>query len=306
MPKLSNLQRIERLPQRLSELEAGVELDAREVNSLLTPKQQQQLVDAWGHQQGLRQQKPPNIFKAYEAGHKNALAWIGKCAGMQYSSDQHRARLLTAQTQCQSAIALAHEKVCKLLQAQPDLAVWLDREVDDNLYKDDISATELDANAWLLLLMYVQLPVLVSSRSKERLVTEEERFGWKSKRQVQIDVYRQAVLEAKKGALAEFELERQRVEVRRSKIYLDNIFAAKDADMNAQAVANNALTRAGLRRYDGQLVSITNKRDRAVWAMEAELQAKAEAELTADEREQRDIWAEHEAALKRRRKAKGL
>ena len=306
MPKLSNLQRIERLPQRLSELEAGVELDAREVNSLLTPKQQQQLVDAWGHQQGLRQQKPPNIFKAYEAGHKNALAWIGKCAGMQYSSDQHRARLLTAQTQCQSAIALAHEKVCKLLQAQPDLAVWLDREVDDNLYKDDISATELDANAWLLLLMYVQLPILVSSRSGERLVTEEERFGWKSKRQVQIDVYRQAVLEAKKGALAEFELERQRVEVRRSKIYLDNIFAAKDADMNSQAVANNALTRAGLRRYDGQLVSTTNKRDRAVWALEAELQARTNAELTADEREQRDIWAEHEAALKRRRKATRL
>ena len=306
MPKLSNLQRIERLPQRLSELEAGVELDAREVNSLLTPKQQQQLVDAWGHQQGLRQQKPPNIFKAYEAGHKNALAWIGKCAGMQYSSDQHRARLLTAQTQCQSAIALAHEKVCKLLQAQPDLAVWLDREVDDNLYKDDISATELDANAWLLLLMYAQLPILVSSRSEERLITEEERFGWKSKRQVQIDVYRQAVLEAKKGALAEFELERQRVEVRRSKIYLDNIFAAKDADMNSQAVANNALTRAGLRRYDGQLVSTTNKRDRAVWALEAELQARTNAELTADEREQQDIWAEHEAALKRRRKAKRL
>ena len=306
MPKLSNLQRIERLPQRLSELEAGVELDAREVNSLLTPKQQQQLVDAWGHQQGLRQQKPPNIFKAYEAGHKNALAWIGKCAGMQYSSDQHRARLLTAQTQCQSAIALAHEKVCKLLQAQPDLAVWLDREVDDNLYKDDISATELDANAWLLLLMYAQLPILVSSRSEERLITEEERFGWKSKRQVQIDVYRQAVLEAKKGALAEFELERQRVEVRRSKIYLDNIFAAKDTDMNAQAVANNALTRAGLRRYDGQLVSTTNKRDRAVWALEAELQARTNAELTADEREQQDIWAEHEAELKRRRKAKGL
>lgn len=74
MPKLSNLQRLERLPQRLSELEAGVELDAREVNSLLTPEQQQQLVDAWHHQQQLRQQKPPNIFKGYEAGHKNALA----------------------------------------------------------------------------------------------------------------------------------------------------------------------------------------------------------------------------------------
>ena len=76
--------------------------------------------------------------------------------------------------------------------------------------------------------------------------------------------------------------------------------------MNAQAVANNALTRAGLRRYDGQLVSTTNKRDRTVWALEAELQARTNAELTADEREQRDIWAEHEAALKRRRKATRL
>lgn len=290
----------------MHELEAGVELDARELNSLLTTEQQQQLVNAWRDQQRLRQQKPPAVFKGYEAGHKNALAWIGKCAGMQAISEQHRTRLLAAQTQCQLVIKQAHDKIYQLLQAQPNLAVWLDREVDCILYKDDLSAIELETNNWLLLLMYVQLPILVSSRSKERWVTEEERFGWKSKRQVQIDVYRQAVREANKSSLAEFELEMQRVESRRSKIYLDNLFAAKSTDMNASANANNALTRAGLRRYDGQLVATTNKRDQAVWAMEAELQAKTEAELTENEREQRDIWDEHEAALKRRRKAKGL
>jgi len=306
MPKLSNLQRLQRLPQRLSELEAGVELNARELNSLLTTEQQQQLVDAWRDQQGLRQQKPPVVFKAYEAGHKNALAWVGKCSGMQTISEQHRSRLLTAQTQCYLVIEQAHDKIYQLLQTQPDLAVWLDREVDDNLYKDDLSASDLVTNDWLLLLMYVQLPILVSSRSEERLVTEEERFGWKSKRQVQIDVYRQAVLQANKSLLAEFELEMKRAERRRSQIYLDNFFAAQDGGKNAEAVANNALTRADLPRYDGQLVATNSKRDQAVWEMEGQLQAKAEAELTADEREQRDIWAEHVAAQKRSRKAKGL
>ncbi len=306
MPKLSNLQRLQRLPQRLSELEAGVELDARELNSLLTTEQQQQLVDAWRDQQRLRQQKSPVVFKAYETGHKNALAWIGKCSGMQPISDQHRARLLTAQTQCYLVIEQAHDKICQLLQTQPDLAVWLDREVDVTLYKDDLSASELDTNDWLLLLMYVQLPILVSSRSEERLITEEERFGWKSKRQVQIDVYRQAVLQANKSLLVEFELEMKRAERRRSQIYLDNFFAAQDGGKNAEAVANNALTRADLPRYDGQHVATNSERDRAVWDMEGQLQAKAESELTAEEREQLDIWLEHVAAQKLRRKAKGL
>ena len=79
MPKLSSLQILERIEERLRDLEAGKELEAREINVLLTTQQRQQLKADWQAQQKLRKLKRPTAFTAYEAKHKNTVAWIYKC-----------------------------------------------------------------------------------------------------------------------------------------------------------------------------------------------------------------------------------
>ena len=73
MPKLNGIHIFERLRERLEELEAGVEIAAKEIRSLLTPEQQQELEDAWKEQQELRKGK-----RARTAEEEKALGWKTK------------------------------------------------------------------------------------------------------------------------------------------------------------------------------------------------------------------------------------
>lgn len=59
MPKLTSLQLFDRIEERLRDLEAGKELEAREINVLLTTQQRQQLKAEWQAQQKLRKLKRP-------------------------------------------------------------------------------------------------------------------------------------------------------------------------------------------------------------------------------------------------------
>jgi len=104
MPKLSSLQLLDRIEERLRDLEAGKELEAREINVLLTTQQRQQLKADWQAQQKLRKLKRPTAFTAYEAKHKNAVAWIYKCHKLASKTRAERVKLLTAQTKCVEAL----------------------------------------------------------------------------------------------------------------------------------------------------------------------------------------------------------
>ena len=180
MPKLSSLQIFDRIAERLRDLEAGKELEAREINVLLTTHQRQQLEAEWQAQQKLRKLKRPTAFTAYEAKHKNAVAWIYKCYKLASKTRAERQKLLTAQTRCVEALTQAHATAYKLVKAKPNYAVWFDRDLDSTLCVDKLSETELATNNWLLLLTYVQLPIVVTSRNADKLMTVEERFGWKT------------------------------------------------------------------------------------------------------------------------------
>ena len=57
MPTLNGIHILSRLTERLEQLEAGEEIAAKEIRSLLTPEQQQELEDAWRQQQELRKGK---------------------------------------------------------------------------------------------------------------------------------------------------------------------------------------------------------------------------------------------------------
>ena len=53
MPKLSSLQIFDKIEGRLRDLEAGKDIEAREINVLLTVQQRQQLEADWQAQQKL-------------------------------------------------------------------------------------------------------------------------------------------------------------------------------------------------------------------------------------------------------------
>jgi hypothetical protein len=145
MPKLNGIHIFERLRERLEQLEAGEEIAAKEIRSLLTPEQQQELEDAWKEQQELRKGK------------------------------------------------------------------------------------------------------------RARTAEEEKALGWKTKREVRIEVFKRALKAADDGVDKEFERLQIEATKRQLKIYFEALDEAKKLGKDkaeAENYANNELTRAGIRRMD--------------------------------------------------------
>ncbi len=149
-------------------------------------------------------------------------------------------------------------------------------------------------------------------RKNKRARTEQEQqaLGWKSKRQVRIEVLKAAQASAWDGIEAEFERLQEQAEIRGAKIYFDTLNQAlKDGKDKSVAtnLANNAMTRAGLRRMDGQPIGMQGltKRDREIRAMEDAIQQKAESEMDDYEREQLELLREYEKAVLANRKKRG-
>jgi hypothetical protein len=302
MPKLSSLQIFDKIEERLRDLEAGKDIEAREINVLLTTQQKQQLKADWQAQQKLRKLKRPTAFTAYEAKHKNAVAWIYKCYKLASKTRAERLKLLTAQTKCVEALTQAHATAYKLVKAKPNYAVWFDRELDSTLCVDELSDTELATNNWLLLLTYVQLPIVVTSRNADKLMTVEERFGWKTIREVRIDCYKQALNLASDNILEDLEKEQYNQQVRADKIFLDAYFGAKQGQ-DAFSQGNIALMRNGIRKINvrGHYFDIKT-RDKESWQLEAELKKRFEMEMSEEEREQLELVREYEMEMDKRLK----
>ena len=71
MPKINATHKLERIQKRIAQLENDEALEARDINALLTPEQQQELKDAWAIQPLLRKNhKPPKTD-----AEKNKLGW---------------------------------------------------------------------------------------------------------------------------------------------------------------------------------------------------------------------------------------
>jgi hypothetical protein len=147
-------------------------------------------------------------------------------------------------------------------------------------------------------------------RKKKRARTREEEItlGWKTKREIQIEAYERAIAEADASMLATLEGLKRKTEVRQARIYLDSYFKAtkegKKTDV-ARNLANNDLTRAGLKRIDGQVVGYQSKRDREVWEMEQQILGRIRSEMTPEELKQLELVEEHEKALRERSKKLG-
>jgi hypothetical protein len=102
-------------------------------------------------------------------------------------------------------------------------------------------------------------------RKIKRVKTEEEKqqLGWKTKREIQIAAFKQAIAESNKNILAELRKMQDQADIRQARIYFETLQKALDEGYDneqAKSMANNALTRAGLQRMDFFENLIKNKR----------------------------------------------
>jgi len=74
-----------------------------------------------------------------------------------------------------------------------------------------------------------------------------EAIGWKTIREVRLEIYRNALASAKGSILDDLKAEQARKEARKAKVFLDAFFDAKQKGKNAQSAGNIAMTRAGFR-----------------------------------------------------------
>lgn len=141
-------------------------------------------------------------------------------------------------------------------------------------------------------------------RKKHKLPkTQEEKdeIGWKDKREVRIEIYKQAYAQSQTNAVDDIkELQAQR-ELKATKLFMDAWSKAnKDGKdrLSAISAGNIAVTRAGFAPQGS--VGLT-KRDREMQKIEAELLKQMKGELSDDEKEQLEILREHEKILKKRK-----
>ena len=92
-------------------------------------------------------------------------------------------------------------------------------------------------------------------RKIKRAKTQEEKqqLAWKTKREIQIAAFQQAIADSNANILAELQRMQDQAEIRQARIYFEALGKALDQDRTpeqAKSMANNALTRAGLARID--------------------------------------------------------
>jgi hypothetical protein len=234
------VQRLARLEQRISELAAGKDIDAAHINVLLSPAQQRDFDWQWRQQQRLRTVKRPAAFDSYETLHRQAAALWARCDRSVTRTAAERQSLAKLQAKLALAITAAHAELTKLIAKKPAHVQWLDRAVTDTVAAVDTdsgcdkpTAQQLQAMNKRLFAEFELLPVLVTSRSEHRRVTVEERFDWKTKRDIRLALLRDARTELEANLLEELEREQQAREVRAAKVFLKAFFDAKDAGKNA-------------------------------------------------------------------------
>lgn len=196
-----------------------------------------------------------------------------------------------------------HERLRQRLEQLRNGEEVARRELETLLTKQQIEAWDAAWNE------QKRLRKAKRARTKE----EEAALGWKSKREITIQAIQAALNESDDGLLDEIDRLLQRQEIRAAKIFMasySNAVKVGREKHSAWLLANNDLTRAGLRRVDGQDVwSRMTTRDREMMEMEQALKKQFIDQMTEEERkdyeEQQEILNEMEAALKKKRKALG-
>jgi hypothetical protein len=127
---------------------------------------------------------------------------------------------------------------------------------------------------------------------------EQKKIGWKSIRDVRIEIYKEAIADTDANLLDGYKDELKRLEVKRARVFMDAVSLAGKEGKNMLSTGNIALARAGF----GATHSSVNQRDREINAMEDALRKQLEEQASDEEKEQLAILREHEKALEKRKK----
>ena len=166
-------------------------------------------------------------------------------------------------------------------------------EVEAKKNKTLLSATqqkELE-NAW------TQQQALRQKHKPPKTEEEKKKIGWKDKREVRIDIYKQALAELEENFVDIHLKQLAKEQAKATRAYLKGYFGASERQ-DKDSAGKIEVQRAGFKPNYGQRTS----RDEEVREMEEALMKQFEAEMTDEEREQRELLKEHENDTQKRRK----
>ena len=179
-------------------------------------------------------------------------------------------------------------------------------EADKEIAAKDIRAVLTEAQQFAIDAAWAEQQLLRKGK-RARTEQEEQELGWRTKRDIRLEVLRQALKEADAGILLALQNEQNKAEIRQAKIYFEAIGKKLDEGFEpaqARMFANNELTRAGLNRMDGARVHSLTLRDKKIRELDVKLKAEFKKNMTATELEQLEILDEYEASVKRQKKKK--
>jgi len=136
-----------------------------------------------------------------------------------------------------------------------------------------------------------------------RTSAQQAALGWKTKRQVHIDAYEQALAAASDGMLDTLAALQRQAQVRQARIFMQTYAQARKNGKREEVArnqANNELTRSKLTRVDGKKTQFKDRRGREVWVMEQAILARTHSKMTEEEREQMDMTVAHEKTQRKK------
>jgi len=131
---------------------------------------------------------------------------------------------------------------------------------------------------------------------------DAQKIGWKTIREVRLEIYKQALQEAQDSVGDGIEKLLHQSKVKAARVFMGAFSKAKEEDKNAWSAGNIALRRNGFSRIDGQSYNYSNTRDKEVNEMEDSLRQRFESGLSEEEKEQLELSREYDKAVAKRRK----
>lgn len=171
MPKHLPPARLQRVKKLIAKLDAGVDVQARDLLSAMGEELYREFEQTWTEQQQLKAKGKPDLLAQYERLLKKAVMAHGRLDALSSKPESARASLTALRRQCDRDFHAAREALEEAIAADPSVLAWLDRRVD--LAPDgDIS---LDPTG---------MPRVVTSKSARNLSGFANQFGVLTKRQM--------------------------------------------------------------------------------------------------------------------------
>jgi len=167
-------------------------------------------------------------------------------------------------------------------------------EIEAKKNKTLLNATQQKGleDAWLI------QQALRKQHKPPKTEEEKKKIGWKDKREVRIEIYKQALAELEEDIFDIHLKQLEREQSKATKSYLKGYFGATDGQ-DKDSAGKIAVKRAGFTPNYGHRTN----RDNEVREMEEALIKRFEAEMTEEEREQRELLKETEEAERKARKS---